>query len=183
MVYDFSNLKQKIKDTEEWLLKEYKSVRTGRATPALLDGVQVDSYGSMIPINQVANISIEDARTLRITPWDVSQVKEIEKAITSKNLGVSVSTDEKGVRTSFPELTEENRNMLLKVVKDKLEEARISLRSERDDVWGDIQKKEKEKEISEDDKFTYKDEMQKFIDGGIEKLEMVAVRKEKEIAN
>lgn len=183
MAYDFSNLKQKIKDTEEWLIKEYQNVRTGRATPALLDGVQVDSYGAMVPINQVANIGVEDARTLRITPWDVSQVKEIEKAIVNKNLGVSVSSDEKGIRTSFPELTEESRNMLIKIVKEKLEDARISLRSERDEVWSGIQKLEKDKEIGEDDKFSYKDGMQKFIDEGIWKLERIAARKEKEIVS
>lgn len=183
MTYDFSQLKQKIKDTDEWLLNEYRAVRTGRATPVLLDSLQITVYGTRVPINQVANISIEDARTLRITPWDTSQIKEIEKAITDSNLGVSASSDEKGVRASFPELTAENRTALVKVVKEKLEHARISLRSERDEIWNDIQKQERDKIISTDDKFRYKDEMQKLIDEGGNKLEGIAFRKEKEITS
>lgn len=183
MAYDFSALKQKIKDTNEWLLNEYRTVRTGRATPALLDSLQVESYGTRVPINQVANISIEDARTLRITPWDSSQIKDIEKALTDSNLGVSASSDEKGVRASFSEITAENRATLLKVIKEKLEHARISLRGERDEIWNDIQKQERDKTISDDDKFRYKDEMQKLIDEGGNKLEVITIRKEKEILN
>lgn len=181
MTYDFSNLKQKVKDTEDWLKDEYAGIRTGRATPALLDNIRVDSYGSLLPINQVATVSVEDARTLRVTPYDVSAVKEIEKAITNSNLGVSVATDEKGTRLFFPELTSEGREALLKLVKEKLEHARVSLRTERDHTWEDIQKKEKDKEISEDDKFRYKDEMQKVIGEGNKELDAIVEKKEKEI--
>lgn len=181
MAYDFSELKKKVEETRRWLLKEYQGVRTGRATPALLDAVQVSAYGAEIAIQHVAAVSVEDAKTLRISPWDVSQVKEIEKAITNANLGVSVSSDEKGIRVSFPELTSERREQLQKVVKDKLEHARVSLRGTRDLTWEGIQKREKDKEFGEDDKFRYKEEMEKLVKEGNEALEEVAWRKEQEI--
>lgn len=181
MAYNFGELKTNVEGVQEWLQKEYLGIRTGRATPALLDGILVESYGSKLPINQVATVGVEDARTLRITPWDASQVKEIEKAIVDANLGISVSTDEAGSRVSFPELTAERREMLVKLLKDKLEDARISMRSERDKVWSDIQKQQNDGEISEDEKFNYKDEMQKIIDDSTKKLEELASKKETEI--
>lgn len=181
MAYDFSYLKTKISDTEEWLKKEFFSIRTGRATPSILDGIRVDSYGAKLPIVQVANVGVEDARSLRIVPYDASQGKEIEKAIVASNLGLSVSSDDKGVRVSFPELTSENREALTKVVKERLEQARISLRGERDQVWGDIQKQEKDGDIAEDEKFRYKEEMQKLVDGGSSNLELLADKKEREL--
>lgn len=181
MAYDFSHLKQKIEDTDAWLKKEYQGIRTGRATPALLDGVRVDSYGTRVPLNQVGNVGVEDPRTLRITIWNKEQIKDVEKAITDANLGVGVSADEQGVRVTFPELTSERRDALIKLAKSKLEEARVSLRGERDEVWGDIQKKEKDGELSEDEKFRYKDEMQKLIDEANAKLEELADKKEAEI--
>lgn len=181
MTFDFKELKEKVQSTEKWLSEEYFSVRTGRATPALLDGVRVESYGAKVPLNQVASISMEDARTLRLVPYDISQIKEIENAISTANLGVSAGADEKGIRVSFPELTSESRQQLLKVVGDKLENARIALRQVRDDVWEDIQEKEKAKEISEDDKFDAKEAMQKIVDEGNNTLEAVAQKKEREI--
>jgi ribosome recycling factor len=166
-----------------WLSNEYLGIRTGRATPTLLDSIRVDSYGSKVPINQVASVNIEDARTLRIAPWDTSQIQAIEQAIAKADLGVSASVDEKGLRVSFPELTAERRGVLQKLIKDKLEHARISMRGARDETWGDIQKKEKEKEISEDEKFRFKDEMQKLVDEGNATLDDIAKRKEEEIMN
>lgn len=183
MAYDFTTLKQKIKETHEWLQSEYFTIRTGRATPAVLDGVKVEAYGILSPLNQVANIMIEDARTIRIAPYDSSQSKAIEKAIVDGNSGLSVSSDDKGVRVSFPELTRENREQLAKVVRDKLEQARITLRSERDEIWSDIQKKEKEGEISEDEKFGNKDDMQKIIDEANKSLEELSTTKEAELKN
>lgn len=181
MAYDFSQLEQKVKEIHEWLQGEYFSIRTGRAAPAVLDGVRVDSYGVLVPLNQVANIGVEDARTLRILPFDANQAKEIEKAIAGGDTGLSVSSDDKGVRVSFPELTSENRAQLIKVVREKLEQARISLRKERDEVWNMLQKQEKDGEISEDEKFTYKDEMQKKIDEANKTLEDLASHKEEEL--
>jgi len=181
-MYDFKELQSKVEESEEWLRKEYLGLRTGRATPTLLDSVQVESYGSRMPINQVANIGVEDARTLRITPWDSTQIKEIEKAITNANFGVGISTDDKGIRISFPELTSERRESIIKIAKEKLEDARQSLRGAREEVWGDIQKKEKDGEMSEDEKFTSKDELQKFIDEANRSLEELFTKKEKEIS-
>ena len=181
MAYDFSYLKGKISDTEEWLKKEFFSIRTGRATPSILDSIRVDSYGAKLPIIQMASVGVEDARTLRIVPYDASAGKEIEKAIVASNLGLSISSDERGVRVSFPELTSENRNALARVIKEKLEKARISLRGERDHVWNDIVKQEKEGDIAEDEKFRYKDEMQKLIDEGNSTIELLADKKEREI--
>ncbi|MFC1730656.1 ribosome recycling factor [candidate division KSB1 bacterium] len=181
MTYDFSPLKQKITDTDEWLKKEFQGIRTGRATPTLLDNIQVESFGARVPLNQVGNVGVEDARTLRVNIWNVEQIKDVEKAITDANLGVGVSPDESGVRVTFPELTAERRDTLIKISKDKLEEARISLRNERDNVWGDIQKQEKDGEMSEDEKFRYKDEMQKLVDDGNKALEELGNKKEIEI--
>src|SRR4051812_40589555 len=101
MNYDFSNLKKRAKDIEEWLKKEQNQIRTGRATPALLDGITADVYGAKTPIAQVGSMSTEDPRTLRLSVWDASQIKSIEKAIVAANLGVSVAVDEKGIRISF----------------------------------------------------------------------------------
>ncbi len=181
MAYNFSSFKQNIKDLEEWLKKEFSSIRTGRATPTILDGVLVESYGSKMPISQIGSISIEGARSLRITPWDMSQAKVVEKAIMVSNLGLSVSVDDKGLRVNFPELTTESRNTFVKMAKQKLEEARVTLRTEREKVWDDIQKKEKEGGMGEDEKFRLKAEMQKIVDETNKKLEDLASAKEKEI--
>ncbi len=183
MAYDFKPFEQKIKEIEDRLGRELASVRTGRATPAILDGIMVESYGSRVPITQVANIGVEDARSLRITPWDASMGKEIEKAVMAANLGLSVGADEKGVRVSFPELTSERRVSLIKLAKEKVEEIRTSLRLARDEVWNDIQAKEKAKEMSEDDKFRAKEEMQKRVDAANAAFDQALERKEKEIAS
>ena len=181
MLYDFSQLKNKTKEMEEWLRKEFTGIRTGMAAPALLDNVIAESYGSRMGIKELAGISIEDARSLRVSPWDSSQILNIEKAISLANLGVSLRVDEKGIRVLFPELTTERRGVLVKLANSKLEEARISLRSVRDETWNDIQKKEKEGGMGEDDKFRLKDDMQKIIDDANKKLEEIATKKDKEI--
>jgi ribosome recycling factor len=183
MAYDFKPFEKRIKEIEERLGKELSGVRTGRATPAVLDGVQVESYGSRMGIAQVATVTAEDARSLRITPFDPSTIKEIEKAITAANLGLSAGSDERGVRVFFPELTSERRVSLLKVAKEKVEEIRQMLRAARDEVWNDIQAKEKAKEMSEDDKFRNKDEMQKRVDAANAAFDAALERKEKEIAS
>ena len=182
MAYDFKPLEKRIADITERLGRELSGVRTGRAAPAILDGIMVESYGTRVPINQVATVSVEDARVLRIAPWDASLSKEIEKAITMANLGLSVGADEKGVRVFFPELTSERRATMVKLAKEKVEDARASLRGARDDVWSDIQKKERDGDIPEDDKFRFKDEMQKRVDAANAAFDDALARKEKEIA-
>ena len=182
MPYDFKPFDKKIKDITERLGRELAGVRTGRAAPAILDGIMVESYGTRMTLPQVANISVEDARTLRIAPWDMSQAKEIEKAITLANLGLSVGMDEKGVRVFFPELTSERRAQLVKLAKEKVEEVRTSLRAARDEVWSDIQAQERDGKMPEDDKFRAKDEMQKRVDAANSSFDEALARKEKEIA-
>jgi ribosome recycling factor len=182
MAYDFSKLQAVIKETEEWLQKEFTGIRTGRAAPSLLDGIRVDSYGSMSPMNAVGSITVEDARTLRIIPWDKSLVKHIEKAITDANLGVGVGSDDQGVRVNFPELTAERRTMLIKLSKEKLEQARVTLRGHRGDTIKDIEAKQKEGGMGEDDAKRYKDEVQKHVDKANETLDELGKKKETEIA-
>ena len=181
MPYDFSSLREKTRNAEEWLADEFSTIRTGRATPAILDSIRIDSYGAKVPVNHVAGLSVEDAVTLRITPWDKNHIKEIEKAITASDIGVSVSSDSDGLRVAFPKLTAERRTAFVKMIKGKTEEARISVRMARDEVWDDIQKKEKNGEVSEDEKFRLKDEMQKIVDETNKHLAEAEEKKEKVI--
>lgn len=183
MTYDFTAIKRKTKEIEDWLNGEYRGVRTGRATPFLLDGVLVNSYNARLPLKQVAAVAIEDARSLRVNPWDKNQTKEIETAITSANLGVSVAPDANGLRIIFPELTEDGRKKLVKLIQSKLEAARVSIRQARDKVWGEIQTAERGGKITEDEKFRLKDELQKIIEQGNRELEVITGKKEKEILN
>ena len=181
MAYDFKGLEEKLSEAKEWLSREYQSLRTGRAAPALLDAVQVEAYGSRMPLKQVANIGIEGARSLVIAPFDHSLTKEIERGITMANLGVATSVSGSAIRVSFPELTGERRTELVKVAKAKLEEARVAVRSARDHSWSEIQEQEREGTMSEDDKFRFKDELQKKIDDANQALETHFEKKEKEV--
>ncbi|MSR71156.1 MAG: ribosome recycling factor [Candidatus Taylorbacteria bacterium] len=180
-MYDFSKFKQKIKENEEWLKREFVGVRTGRASPALLDAILVESYGALVPITQVGNISTEDSRTIRITPWETTMSKHIEKAIGIANLGVAVALDDKGVRVSFPELTSERRTEIVKIAKEKLEQSKVSIRIARDASIKDIQAKEKEGGLGKDDVQRFKTELQKLVDGANKSLEALFEKKEKEI--
>lgn len=181
MAYNFTPFETQIKNTTDWLKSELTTIRTGRAMPSVLDRVQVESYGSRMAIKELATISVEDARTIRIVPWDQTQLVPIEKAITESNLGLSVVTDDKGLRIIFPELTGERREQLAKLVRGKLEEARVALKSERQKVVEDIEKQEKAGTISEDDKFRFKDEVQKYMDTAHKEFDRLAEEKEKDI--
>lgn len=183
MAYNFSHTKAECKKVEEWLAKEYSQIHTGRASPALLDSVHVESYGSRMPVKNVASVNIEDPKTLRVAPWDKSQIKDIERAIQAANLGLSVATDDAGLRVIFPMLTTERRQSLVKVLKEKMEEARVSIRKVREEIWNDIQTKEKEGGMSEDEKFRHKDELQKIVDEANASLESLFAKKENEIMN
>ena len=183
MTYDFKPFEKRIKEIEERAKDTLSGIRTGRAAPAILDGVLVESYGTRVPIVQIATVNVEDARTIRITPWDMSNAKEIEKAITVANLGLSVGADEKGIRVSFPDLTSDRRAQLLKLAKEKVEELRTELRAARDHVWNDIQKQENDKLMTEDEKFRAKDEMQKRVDAANKSFDAALDRKEKEISS
>ncbi|MBI5470402.1 ribosome recycling factor [Candidatus Kaiserbacteria bacterium] len=181
MVYDFKALDGKLAGAKEWLAREYRGVRTGRASPSILDGVSVSAYGSMMPLKQVASIGVEDARSLRVQPFDPSIIKDIERGIVAADIGVGTATDSSGIRVTFPELSTERREQLVKLAKGKLEEARTTVRVARDETWKDIQEKEKAKEISEDDKFRLKDELQKKVDACNDDLEKAFESKEKEM--
>jgi len=177
MSYNTQNFKIELKKVEEWLNKEYGQIRTGRATPMVLDSVMVESYGNRMPIKNIAGITIEDSKTLRVAPWDKNQVKEIEKAINESNLGLSIVSDSDGVRVIFPMLTTENRTNLVKLLKEKLEEARIRVRKARQD---EIDKLE---DLSEDEKKRGKDDIQKCVDESNNNLEAIFNKKENEIMN
>jgi len=182
MAYDFSKLKQQITETEEWLTRELSGVRTGRATPTLLDGVKADAYGARTPLKDISAISVEDARTLRIIPWDKALTKAIEKGITDADLGVGVSTDDQGLRISFPELSSERRVQLRKIAGDKAEQAKVTLRSHRTDAVKALEAAEKGGGMGEDEAKRLKAEIQKMIDAGNEALLAHLGKKEAEIA-
>ena len=183
MVYDFSQVKNGGGRIKERFKAEIAALRTGRANPALVENLPIDSYGVKTPLKHLASISIEDARTIRITPWDASVIKNIEHSVSVSDLGIQPITDKQSIRISLPSLTEERRKSLIKTLSAKLEEAKISLRLEREKVWKDIQEKERNGEISEDDKFRFKDELQKIVDKNSEELETIAKNKENEIMN
>lgn len=177
MAYNTTNFKQELKKVEEWLSKEFSQVHTGRATPIVLDSIMVESYGSFMPIKNVAAVSVEDPKTLRIAPWDKSAIKEIEKAIQAANLGLSVLSDSDGVRAIFPMLTTETRTRLVKVLKDKLEDARVSVRKERGNEMDSIS------DLPEDEARRAKDEIQKCTDEANSNLEIIFNKKETEVMN
>lgn len=181
MAYNFQPLKDGIKKVEEKLRADYQSISTGRANPALLDAVQAEAYGSYQPIKNLANISVEDPRTLRITPWDTGIVREIESALQKSGLPITTAVDDKGLRVAIPQLTEESKQSLTKLARTKLEEARISVRSERQKLDKEIDTAEKDKKISEDDKFRAKEELQKIVDEANKMLEELAKKKESDI--
>jgi ribosome recycling factor len=181
MAYNLNSLKDELKKAGQWLVKEFSHFHTGRANVSLLDAVVVSAYGAPQPIKNVASIMSEDPKTLRVTPWDKSTIKEIERGIAASNLGVSAIADEAGLRVIFPALTTERKQQILKLLKEKLEQARITVRQERDRTWSDVQAKEKEGKISEDDKYRLKDELQKLVDETNKNLEGAYKKKEEEL--
>lgn len=181
MAYDFTKLTANIKETEEWLQREMSNIRTGRATPTLLDSVKPEIYGARTPIQQVASVTIEDARTLRIVPWDKSIAKDIERAINDADFGVSVAVDDQGLRVIFPMLTSERRTQLQKLAGEKTEQAKVTLRGHRTDALKELDAAEKEGGMGQDDLKRLKEEVQKLIDKGTEALEALTKKKQDEI--
>jgi ribosome recycling factor len=181
MAYDFSKFKKQITGVEDWLKREFSGIRTGQASPALLDGVKVESYGAIVPLSQVAGVTTEGPRTIRVTPWDMSQAKEVEKSIMLADLGVSVGMDDKGLRVNFPELTADRRVEITKLAKEKLEEGKRQIRIHRDVVMKDLQAQEKAGTMGKDDAFRYQKDGQKLVDEANKKAEDAYSKKEKEI--
>lgn len=179
---DFNNFKKAGEEAFDWLKKEYAGIRTGQANPSILDGVLVEAYGSKMPVNQVSSIVASGPKALLVTPWDTSVSSSIDRAIREANLGVSVAMNSQGIVVSFPDLTSDRRALLIKTIKEKLEEARIRIRSEREKAIGELDRGEKDGSLSKDDKFRLKNELQKLVDAANSKLEEFAERKEKEIS-
>lgn len=163
------------------LEKEIMKLRTGRANPALVEELSVDCYGTQTPIKQITSISVPEARQLLIQPWDKSNLEAVEKAITDADLGANISNDGIAVRLVFSPMTEENRKDLVKILGGKTEEARVGVRTVREDTWKEIQQAEKSGDITEDDKFAGKDALQKVVDEYNQKIESMKTKKEDEI--
>ena len=181
MSYDFSAFKKRTSDIIEHLRKELSAIHTGRASTTILDGIFIESYGARLAIPHVATVANEDARTIRIVPWEKGNGKEIEKAINAANLGVSVAADEGGLRVFFPDLTTERRVSFTKIVRDKMEESRIEIKGEREKTKNDIIAKQRDNVMSEDEKTIMLEELQKLVDEANNAIEMVGEKKEKEI--
>ncbi|MFZ5591048.1 MAG: ribosome recycling factor [Bacillota bacterium] len=170
-----------MKKTVEVVKKEFASLRAGRATPALLDKITVNYYGTPTPLNQLANISVPEARLLVIQPWDKSALPEIEKAILKSDLGITPTSDGTVVRLQIPQLTKERRAELVKVIKKKAEEGRVAIRNVRRDANDALKAKEKKGEISEDELKRSQDEVQKITDKYIKEIDTLLQNKEQEI--
>ena len=160
---------------------ELAKIRTGRAHPSLLDHVMVEYYGSEVPINQVANVNTEDARTLTVTPWERDMVSKVEKAIMNSDLGLNPATVGTVIRVPLPALTEERRKELVKVVRHEAENARVAIRNIRRDANSEMKKLVKDKAISEDDERRGEDEVQKLTDDYVARVDQVLEKKEKEL--
>ncbi len=158
-----------------------KTLRTGRASPSLLEGVQVEVYGINSPLKALANINMEDPRTLVVVPWDKNTIRNVEKAIETADLGVNVGNEGEKIRVSIPEMTEEKRKDMVKKLNEKLENARISIRHIRDEIKSDIEDAEKNKEITEDDKFRCIKELDEEIDNKNNSLKQIRDKKEEDI--
>ncbi len=172
---------RRMEKTSEALKREFSTLRAGRATPALLDKIQVDYYGAMTPLNQMANISAPESRLLVVQPWDKSTLKTIEKAILASDLGLNPNNDGSIIRISIPQLTEERRKELVKVVKKKDEEAKVAIRNIRRELNNDIKALEKDKTVSEDDAARGLDDAQKLTEKWVKKLDEITKNKEAEI--
>lgn len=165
----------------ESLKQAFAKIRTGRAHPSLLDHIKVDYYGSEVPLSQVANITVAEARMLMITPWEKNMVPVVEKAIMSSDLGINPSTAGTVIRVALPPLTEERRKEMIKVVRSDAEAARVAIRNIRRDAIGDGKELLKEKEITEDEERRCGEDIQKLTDKYIEEVEKLLEKKEQDL--
>lgn len=172
---------EKMEKSLESLENEYSNIRAGRANPNILNKIKVDYYGVQTPLQQVGNVSVPEARTIVITPWESSLLKEIEKAILCSDLGLTPNNDGKSVILNFPELTEERRKELVKDIKKKGENAKVAVRNVRRDANDYFKKQLKTNEISEDEQKDYEDKVQKLTDKYVDKIDVAIEDKSKEI--
>lgn len=176
-----SSNEERMKKTLSAAKVEFASLRAGRATPALLDKVMVEYYGSLVPVNQVGNISVPEPRMILIQPWEKPMLHEIEKAITKSDLGLSPNNDGTVIRLNIPQLTEERRADLVKTLNKRAEESKVSVRNIRRDANDAIKKLEKAKSITEDDAKKAQEDIQKIVDKYIKEIDIARAEKEKEI--
>ena len=180
---DYKNLNEKMEKTISVFSEKLSEVRAGRANPAILNKIKIEYYGTQTPINQVAAISVPEARLIVIQPWDASVLKEIEKAILASDIGINPNNDGKVIRLAFPELNEERRKELVKDIKKIAEEAKVAIRSIRRDGMEEVKAKQKNSEITEDEKVSKEEEIQKLTDKYIAEIDKILGNKEKEILN
>lgn len=178
---DYTNIKEKMEKSINVYNEKLSEVRAGRANPAILNKVKIDYYGTPTPINQVAGVSVPEARLIVIQPWDLSVLKEIEKAILASDIGINPNNDGKVIRLAFPELTEERRKDLVKDIKKMAEDAKISIRAIRRDGIEDAKAEQKEGNITEDELKQAENEIQKLTDKSVEEIDKILENKEKEV--
>ncbi len=178
---DFTNMKEKMEKAINNYAERLSEIRAGRANPAILNKVKIDYYGTSTPINQVAGISVPEARLIVIQPWDVSVLKEIEKAILASDIGINPNNDGKVIRLAFPELNEERRKEIVKEIKKMAEDAKVGVRAARRDGMEEAKTMQKEGNITEDELKQAEVEIQKITDKSIEEIDKILENKEKEV--
>lgn len=178
---DYNHIEEKMDKTINVLVENYAEVRAGRANPAILNKIKVDYYGTPTPINQVAGISVPEARLIVIQPWDASLLKEIEKEILKAEIGINPNNDGKVIRLAFPELNEERRKELVKEIKKMAEEAKVSIRSVRREGIDEAKKLQKDNQMTEDELKSAEDQIQKLTDAKIAEIDKILAEKEKEV--
>ena len=178
---DYSKIKEKMEKSISVYSEKLSEVRAGRANPAILNKVKIDYYGTPTPINQVAGVSVPEARLIVIQPWDMSILKEIEKAILASDIGINPNNDGKVIRLAFPELTEERRKDLVKDIKKMAEEAKIVIRTIRRDGIEEAKQEQKNGDMTEDELKQAENEIQKLTDKSVEEIDKILVNKEKEV--
>lgn len=178
---DYTEIKEKMSKTISVYSENLAEVRAGRANPAILNKIMVDYYGVPTPINQVAGISVPEARLIVIQPWDASILKEIEKEILKADIGINPQNDGKVIRLAFPELNEERRKEIVKDIKRMAEDAKVGIRNIRRDAIDAVRKQQKDSEITEDELKAAEDEIQKITDKSVEEIDSILAVKEKEV--
>ena len=178
---DYKSLDDKMEKSISVYSEKLSEVRAGRANPAILNKVKIDYYGTPTPINQVAGVSVPEARLIVIQPWDASVLKDIEKAILASDIGINPNNDGKVIRLNFPELNEERRKELVKDIRKLAEEAKVAIRSIRRDAIDEAKEMQKKSEITEDDLKNEENEIQKLTDKKVEEIDNMLANKEKEI--
>jgi ribosome recycling factor len=178
-----NDFKKDLDKNLEILTEELKGIRAGRASAGLVEGLKIDYFGNETPVNQMASVNVLDAKTISISPWNKDDLAKIEKAINESDLNLTPNNNGEAIILNLPPLTEERRLEITKLVKDKAEEAKVSIRKKREKKIDELNEKKKSSEISEDEFFTQKEEIQKIIDEYSKKIDEIKENKEKEITN